>query len=112
MTDTAPTRSRWLKVTLVVSLALNLLVIGAVIGAALGAGRPHDDRMRGEVPREFGRSPLVSALAPEDRRAVGRDLMRAAGPLRENRADLRARFERLLEALRADPSTAPRSRRS
>ena len=105
MADPAPTPpprpGRWMRVALVLSLALNLLVIAAVIGAALGAGRMHD-RMRGEVPREFGRSPLVSALAPEDRRAVGRELRRASGPLRENRAELRDRFERLLDALRAE----------
>ena len=103
MSDPASrTPSRWLKVALVVSLALNLLVIGAMIGAALGAGRP-GERIRSEVPREFGRSPLVSALEREDRRAVGRELMREAGPLRQNRTDLRARFDRLLDALRAEP---------
>jgi Spy/CpxP family protein refolding chaperone len=102
MTDPATRPARWLKVALVLSLGLNLLVIAAVIGAALGAPRMHD-RMRGEVPREFGRSPLVSALAAEDRRAVARELRRAAEPLRENRADLRGRFERLLEAIRAEP---------
>lgn len=104
MSDPAEPRNsaRWIKVALVLSLGLNLLVIGAVIGAAFSAGRPHD-RMRSEMPREFGRSPLVSALAPADRRAVGLDLRGAAEPLRENRAALRERFERLLDAIRAEP---------
>lgn len=105
MTDPAPRMSRWIKVALVVSLAVNLIVAGLVVGAALGRDRT-GDRTRGDVPREFMRAPLVSALGREDRRAVGRELMREAGPLRQNRAELRARFERLLEALRAEPFDA------
>jgi hypothetical protein len=49
------------------------------------------------------RSPFLGALDGEDRRAVGRELMREEGSLRENRAELRARFERLLVAIRAEP---------
>ena len=56
-----------------------------------------------EEPREFRRSPFLGALDPEDRRAVGRELMRADGALRVNRAELRDRFERLLAAIRAEP---------
>jgi uncharacterized membrane protein len=95
----------WMKVLLVVSLALNLLVAGLVVGASLRHHDRDDGRMRerAEVPRDFVRSPLLSALAAEDRRAVGRELMGAEGSIRENRADLRARFERLLVALRAEP---------
>jgi uncharacterized membrane protein len=95
---------RWVKVALVVSLAFNLLVAGLVVGAAVR--HDHDDgrmRERAEVPREFMRSPFLGALDGEDRRAVGRDLMREGGSLRENRAELRARFERLLAAIRAEP---------
>jgi uncharacterized membrane protein len=96
--------ARWLKAALAVSLALNLLVAGLVLGAAYR--HDHDDRRmrdRAEVPRDFVRSPFLSALAPEDRRAVARDLMAAEGSIRENRAELRARFERLLAAIRAEP---------
>lgn len=95
---------RWIRLLLAVSLGLNLLVAGAFLGAALGRHGPWDhDATRGGMPREFGRTPFLSALSEEDRRAVGRALMREAGPLRENRADLRDRFERLLAALRAEP---------
>lgn len=95
---------RWKTVLLVVSLALNLLVAGALIGAVVGHGREERaERSRPEVPREFMRSPFLGALEPEDRRAVGRELMREDGSLRENRAALRARFERLLVAIRAEP---------
>jgi uncharacterized membrane protein len=96
------TDGRWMKVLLVVSLALNLLVAGALIGAVLGHDRA-ERRERSEVPREFMRSPFLGALDGEDRRAVGRELMREEGSLRQNRAELRARFERLLAAIRAEP---------
>ena len=96
---------RWMRIALVVSLALNLLVAGLVLGAALGRERhmERQDRDRSEVPREFMRSPFLGALDREDRRAVGRELMRDEGSLRENRAELRARFERLLAAIRTEP---------
>ena len=94
----------WRKALLAVSLAQNLQVAGVLIGAALRHDRD-DGRMRdrAEVPREFMRSPFLGALDGEDRRAVGRELMREEGSLRENRAELRARFERLLAAIRAEP---------
>jgi len=97
--------ARWMKIALVISLAFNLLVVGLVLGAALGRERHMDrhDRDRSEVPREFMRSPFLGALDPEDRRAVGRELRRDEGSLRENRAELRARFERLLAAIRTEP---------
>jgi uncharacterized membrane protein len=91
-----------MKILLVVSLALNLLVAGALIGAVARHDRD-ERRERSEVPREFMRSPFLGALEGEDRRAVGRELMRDEGSLRENRAELRARFERLLVAIRAEP---------
>jgi uncharacterized membrane protein len=94
-----------MKIALVASLAVNLLVAGLVVGAMVRHDR--DDRdvrsMRADVPREFARSPFLGALDGEDRRAVGRELMREDRSLRENRAELRARFERLLVAIRAEP---------
>jgi uncharacterized membrane protein len=97
-----PSAGRWIKVALVLSLALNLLVAGLVAGAMLGHHRD-ERRDRADVPREFVRSPFLGALDGDDRRAVGRELMREDGSLRENRAELRARFERLLAAIRTEP---------
>ena len=99
------TGARWIKIALVASLGLNLLVVSLVLGAALGRERHMDrhDRDRSEIPREFMRSPFLGALDPDDRRTVGRGLMRDEGSLRENRAELRARFERLLAAIRTEP---------
>ncbi len=107
MTETnSPTERRaprWMTAVLVVSLALNLLIAGAFVGAALRHDRGWDHgRQPGEISRDLGRTPFVAALEPEDRRAIGRRLMRDAGPLRENRAELRERFDRLLDALRAE----------
>jgi len=94
---------RWMTALLVVSLALNLLIAGAFLGAALRHDRGWDHgRPSGEISRDLGRTPFVAALDAEDRRAIGRRLMRDAGPLRENRAELRERFDRLLAALRAE----------
>ncbi len=72
MQESAPRRTRWLKITLVVSLALNLAVAGLVAGAAL-KGRPDTDARDGLWP--------YSRALPEPYRD---DLMRA---LRESRRD-------------------------
>jgi uncharacterized membrane protein len=95
--------SGWIKIALVVSLAVNLLVAGLVVGAMVRHDRDDRGMREDDVPREFVRSPFLGALDREDRRAVGRELMREEGSLRENRAELRARFERLLVAIRAEP---------
>jgi len=81
--------SRRLRLVCFASLALNLALIGLIAGAFLmrpgdGAGRSHG-------------APLISAM-PDDLR----------GALREGRAQRdpgarRARFDRLMNALRADP---------
>lgn len=92
---------RWMVVVLVVSLAVNLLVAGMILGALVG--RDRGDRIeRSSMSRDLGRTPFVMALDPEDRRALGRALMRDAAPLQANRAELRERFESLLAALRAE----------
>lgn len=81
---------------LVLSLALNLAVVGVVVGAAV-SGRWGDGS-----PRSFdlGLGPIARALEPQERRAIGRKL-------RENRSmrdfDLRGRVNRVVATLRADP---------
>lgn len=104
---TAPTRSPlWMRVTLVVSLALNLLVIGIVAGAvATRDGRNDGQRTLGAA-RDLGPVPFIVALEPEDRRGLARSLRGEASSLRQNREELRTRFEALLSALRADPFDA------
>lgn len=92
---------RWMGPALAVSLALNLLVAGAVAGAWM-SGHRQDEVRRVAVDRMIGRTPFVAALDPDDRREVLRELRREAEPLARNRADLRARLDALLEALRAE----------
>ncbi|HEV8033419.1 periplasmic heavy metal sensor [Yoonia sp.] len=88
--------SRLWQIVLVLSLALNLAVVGVVVGSA-ASGRWGDG-----PPRSFdlGLAPIARALEPQERRAIGRKL-------REDRSlrdfDLRDRVNRVVTALRADP---------
>lgn len=88
--------SRLWRIVLVLSLALNLAVVGVVVGAA-ASGRWGDG-----PPRSFdlGLGPLSRALAPEERRAISRRL-------REDRSlrsfDLRERVNRVVATLQAEP---------
>jgi len=93
---------RWSRVVLVVSLALNLAVIGTVAGALLrwDAGV---DRARAMQVRDFGFGPFVGALETKDRRDVGRMFIRSAGDPREARAEVKAMFAQMIATLKAEP---------
>ncbi len=88
-------RRLW-QIVLVCSLALNLAVAGVVVGV-VASGRIGDG-----PPRSFdlGVGPVARALAPQERRAVGRSL-RQDRALRD--VDMRARVDRMIAVLRADP---------
>ena len=62
----SPGAPRWMRVLLVLSLALNLLVAGLLIGDALTGGGPG----RGPRPAEMALGPVAQALDPADRRAI------------------------------------------
>jgi uncharacterized membrane protein len=98
---TAPT-ARWVKLALVASLGLNLLILGIVAGAWLSPEGPRSDRIDAAA-RDIGATPFIRALEPADRRALFQAFRREDEPLRQNREELRLRFEALLGALRADP---------
>ncbi len=99
----SPRSPLWMRVTLAISLALNLLIVGIVVGAvATRDGRNDGTRTLGAL-RDLGPVPFVVALEPEDRRGLARAMRGEAASLRQNREELRARFEALLAALRADP---------
>lgn len=89
----------WMRVLLIVSLGLNLLIVGMVAGSLLSGGGPGPSR---EAARDLEGSPFVRALGPGERRALLRDLVRERDTLGENRQLLRQRFESLLATLRAD----------
>jgi uncharacterized membrane protein len=96
-TSPVPAGANWIKIALAVSVALNLAVAGLAAGAFLkgGAGRgmPHD--------LSFG--PFSDALDGDDRRALRMALTDRMPSFRESRAEARAEFITLLDALRASP---------
>lgn len=94
-----PGSSRWMRILLVASLALNLLIVGLVAGAVLG-GRSDGDR--GAESRAFQRQPLIGALEPAMRRDVLQQLRRDARQPGEHARALRGRFRAYLDALRSD----------
>lgn len=94
LVQTRPSRT-W-RIVLVVSLALNLAVVG-MIGGALVSGRFGDH----PPPRiDFGVGPVARALSDDERRAIGREL-RADRSLRGH--DFRGQMAAVAAALRADP---------
>lgn len=102
MADTNPIKKRrnWIRITLVLSLALNLLVAGLVIGALLHGPR---DRDRNPALRDLGYGPFVAALPRGDRDEMHQAMTREAEAFRANRDQMRAMFEGFLGALRAQP---------
>ncbi|MEQ9261043.1 MAG: periplasmic heavy metal sensor [Roseovarius sp.] len=91
----------WLRVVFVLSLGLNLLILGAVLGAALSNHGWRHDR---HPPRlETSGGPLTRALSEADRRAIARQMRRAyLGDEAARRARAEG-FEALVADLRAVP---------
>ncbi|MEL7212760.1 MAG: periplasmic heavy metal sensor [Pseudomonadota bacterium] len=86
---------RWMQIALVLSLCLNLLIVGAVVGA-VGSGKKGGPRM-GDV--SFG--PYTAALTREDRRALRRTIREQSEPA--TRGAVRETFQAFLAALRTEP---------
>lgn len=87
--------SRIWRIVLVLSLALNLAVVGLVVGVGLRAAG-------GKPPRsvEFGFGVIGQALTQEQRREIGRSL-RADPSVRRAGRPNRVMVEALIEVLRA-----------
>lgn len=105
---TKPTGRRglpWLRIVLVVSLALNLLVAGMAAGAWLRHDRSDAAVHHGSL-RDLGYGPFGEALSVEDRRELARDLTGKARDLQANRSRIRQEFQAMLEALRTSPFDA------
>ncbi len=102
--DPRPRAPRWMRWTLIASLALNLAVLGLVVGAAV-------NHMSGDSPRppsvrSLDLGAYSAALSPEDRRAL-RETFRAEWPgLRQMRTSQAETTAAILTALRADPFDA------
>ena len=101
MTETPSPSSggRWLRVVLVLSLALNLLVAGLVVGSAWKW------RQSGGPARsvEFSMGPIGRALAVEDRRAMSQALRDRPDLRPPNPREMRAVTEELIVTLRETP---------
>ncbi len=100
--DTVRRTPRWVRLTLVLSLALNLMFAGLIGGAALLRHGP-PGMTEG---RDLGAMPFLAALPREERRALLMALRADAGPLRENRRALQDEARSTLAALRAEPFDA------
>lgn len=106
MTDTPPPSAaapasgrRWTRVLLGVSLGLNLLILGLAVGEVLGDGP-------GRGGRDFGLGPLSEALSHADRKALRDAFLERHPEARADRRAVRAEFEALAAALRAQPYDA------
>ena len=103
---TAKPRRLW-RVVLVVSLALNLLVLGLLAGAALRDGSP-----RGPRGFDLSLGPIGQALDRSDRRAIAASLRRNPDlrPLR--RSEMRPGLDEVDAVLRADALDEARLRQA
>jgi len=97
-TAAAPT-NRWVKFVLVVSLGLNMLVVGAVGGMIY---THQDDGNPRPNLRDISYGPYARALSTEDRKAIGVALRREAGTIQQNRPKTEQMFNALFAALKAD----------
>ena len=91
-----PRGSRGLKIALAVSLAINLCIAGVIAGVMLRDGPPPGGR-------DFGLGPLSEALSREDRKALRAIFVERHHDLRGSRREMRAEFDALVAALRAEP---------
>lgn len=90
---------KWTRLVLVLSLALNLLVVGVVVGGAVRHHRHGGD----ESARDIGFGPFTEALSKEDRKALRRAFLAANPGFRDMRKDMGRDMGDLIAALRADP---------
>jgi len=91
---------RWLKLALVLSLGVNLAVVGVVMGAVLG----HGAFLPGaRAPSDIGFRPISRAMSATDRVALRSDLRAAAGEWRALNAARSDEAATMLRILRSEP---------
>jgi len=90
---------RWIKIALIVSLAVNLGIAGVIGGAVL---RAHD-AMRNNIEAPEGVAMLARAMPAQHQRALRHDMRMRRGELRPDREELRSLRNRFVVALRAEP---------
>ncbi len=90
--------SKMWRIILVLSLALNVAVIGGAVGMAVTGGGHKGAPQR--VMFDFG--PISRVLDPADRRAIG-EAMRKGGAPPPSRDEFVGKIKELADGLRADP---------
>jgi len=102
--EKAPTGMRpWLRLLLVVSLALNLLVVGLIGGAVIMRGKWQQHHM---ARLEMMGGPMTRALNRADRRAIGREMRESFGDRQAMHEEMRAGMESLIADIKAVPFDA------
>ena len=98
-TPAKPGMKRWLRVVLVLSLAMNFVVIGLVGGAALHFGRS------GPPPKysDRGGSPIFSAFEREDRRDIGRSIRKSYREYAGKVEHEKAQYQAIADVIEAEP---------
>lgn len=90
----------WMRVLLVVSLALNLLVAGLVAGWLLRHGAPHRHHA---FRADMAGGPLTRALNEEDRHEISRRMRTLWREGTADRREMRAGLDAMVADLRAVP---------
>lgn len=97
-----PGRTRgWVRALLVLSLAFNLGIAGLAAGVWLGGGSESGHGSGGR--RDSGLGPLATAMGGEDWKAMRPAFVARNPDLKRGHAQLRADYDPLLLALRAEP---------
>lgn len=102
MSETPSKRRRWMMPVMLLSLAINLLIVGIVVGWVLSTDGPSGERRDAGAVRGLVGEPFVRALPREDRRALLRRALENKEKLRENREALSHRLGDFLDALEAE----------
>lgn len=97
---------RWLKIALVLSLVLNLAILGTIAGAFL---RFHHDDVDGvrRAP-DPALMPYGLALSREQRRDITKELSKKGFSRYQSQSHLKENFDRLLSVLRREPFNVDR----
>jgi len=99
MTETKPKSPRWMKITLAISLCLNLIVLGAVAGAFLSGGPQKHRKIVGSDPVRG----IYRSLPKEVRKSL-RQNTRVKGASRKERQEWVQKFVATLRAPGFDAS--------
>ena len=95
----------WIRILLVLSVALNLLIAGMVLGRMMHGSAPEAfGRRVAPVPLgDLGFGPFGRALSHEDQRRIREALAARAARLEGNRREMGNDFRALIRALEARP---------